>query len=416
VTRWAQDPFAFGSYSYLAVGSSNRDRELLATPVADRLFFAGEATRTDYPSTVHGAYLSGQRAAAEVRERADGGATVIVIGAGMAGLAAARALGDHYRVVVVEGRDRIGGRVWTSRELGAPLDLGASWIHGAERANPIANLAKRFGIVTKPTDWDNNVLYGPNGGEISDRAQNRISREFASVVADASAERKGRNDDIPLGDALARAVATRSSDPNRRRDLEYAIGFNIEHDYAADVSQLSLLHWDDDEEIAGADRLFPGGYEQIAQRLAKKLDIRLGHLVERVEYSGAGVTVTTDHGPVTGDDVVVTLPVGVLQHDAVEFAPPLPDDKRQAIGRLGMGLLDKCYLRFPRVFWDRDVDVINYISPEKGRWAEWINIAKYTGEPILLGFNAATYARELEGMSDADVVASALNVLRTIYQ
>jgi monoamine oxidase len=300
--------------------------------------------------------------------------------------------------------------------LGAPLDLGASWIHGAERANPIANLAKRFGIVTKPTDWDNNVLYGPNGGEISDRAQNRISREFASVVADASAERKGRNDDIPLGDALTRAIAARSSDPTRRRDLEYAIGFNIEHDYAADVSQLSLLHWDDDEEIAGADRLFPGGYEQIAQRLAKKLDIRLGHLVERVEYSGAGVTVTTDHGPVIGDDVVVTLPVGVLQHDAVEFAPPLPDDKRQAIGRLGMGLLDKCYLRFPRVFWDRDVDVINYISAEKGRWAEWINVAKYTGEPILLGFNAATYAQQLEGMSDADVVASALNVLRTIYQ
>ncbi|MDQ6854021.1 MAG: FAD-dependent oxidoreductase [Actinomycetota bacterium] len=81
-----------------------------------------------------------------------------------------------------------------------------------------------------------------------------------------------------------------------------------------------------------------------------------------------------------------------------------------------MGLLDKCYLRFPRVFWDRDVDVINYISAEKGRWAEWINIAKYTGEPILLGFNAATYARELEGMPDEGVVSAALDVLRTIYQ
>jgi len=105
----------------------------------------------------------------------------------------------------------------------------------------------------------------------------------------------------------------------------------------------------------------------------------------------------------------------VLQRDVVEFAPALPDDKTQSIARLGMGLLDKCYLRFPRVFWDRDVDVLNYISADNGRWAEWINIAKYTGEPILIGFNAATYARELEAMSDSEIVTSAMDVLRTIY-
>jgi len=340
---------------------------------------------------------------------------VTVIGAGMAGLAAARALQDRYRVVLLEGRDRIGGRIWTSRELGAPLDLGASWIEGAGAANPIAKLAKRLGVRTKPTDWDNNVLYGPDGNEISDRAENRISRQYAAVLADATAERGERSEDVPLGDALARAIAARTADPAGRRDLEYAVNFEIEHDYAADVSELSFLHWDDDEEIAGEDRLFPGGYEQVAQGLAKKLDVRLGHVVEQIDYGGPNLTVTTDRGPVTASAAVVTLPVGVLERDVVEFAPPLPAEKTQAVGRLGMGLLDKCCLRFPRLFWDRDADVINYISPEKGRWAEWLNIAKYTGEPILVGFNAATYARELEAMTDADVVASALDVLRTIY-
>jgi monoamine oxidase len=235
------------------------------------------------------------------------------------------------------------------------------------------------------------------------------------VLADAAAERRERKEDVPLGDGLARAIAARTSDPAGRRDLEYAVNFEIEHDYAADVSELSLLHWDDDEEIPGADRLFPGGYEEVAQGLAKKLDVRLGHVVQRIEYDDGAVTVTTDRGPVAGTSAVVTLPVGVLQRDAVEFAPPLPDEKTQAIGRLGMGLLDKCYLRFPRVFWDRDADVINYISAEKGQWAEWINVAKYTGEPILVGFNAATYARELEAMPDEGVVAAALDVLRTIY-
>jgi len=71
---------------------------------------------------------------------------VIVIGAGIAGLAAARDLSiDGYDVLVLEARNRIGGRIWTSRDLGVPADLGASWIHGFED-NPISRLAKRYGI------------------------------------------------------------------------------------------------------------------------------------------------------------------------------------------------------------------------------------------------------------------------------
>jgi monoamine oxidase len=416
ITRWAQDPFAFGSYSYLAVGSSNRDRERLAEPVGGRLFFAGEATSTDYAATVHGAYLSGQRAAGTVHDHTDAGATVVVIGAGMAGLAAARALHDaRRRVVVVEGRDRIGGRIWTNRDLGPPLDLGASWIEGGGPANPIARLAKRFAVDTKITNWDNNVLYGPDGTEVSDRAENQLNREYHAVLAAAGAEQRRRDTDSPLGDALSAAIAARTSDPSRRRDLDYEINFEIEHEYAADVGDLSLLYWDDDKEFPGPDRLFPNGYGQIVARVAKGLDVRTGQVVRRVDYGGAGVTVTTDGGDVSGDAAIVTLPVGVLQRGIVEFAPPLPDEKTQSIGRLGMGLLDKCYLRFPRVFWDRDADVLNYISADKGRWAEWINIAKYTGEPILIGFNAATYARELEAMTDPEIVTSAMGVLRTIY-
>ncbi len=416
ITRWAQDPFAFGSYSYLAVGSSNRDRERLAEPVDRRLFFAGEATSTDYAATVHGAYLSGQRVAGTVRDHTDAGAAVVVIGAGMAGLTAARALrDDRRRVVVVEGRDRIGGRIWTNRDLGPPLDLGASWIEGGGPANPIARLAKRFGVETKVTDWENNVLYGPDGAEISDRSENRLNREDHAMLVAAAAEQRRRDTDSPLGDALSAAIAARTSDPSRRRDLDYEINFEIEHEYAADVDDLSLLYWDDDKEFPGPDRLFPEGYRQIVDRVGKGLDVRTEHVVRRVDYGGDGVTVTTDGGDVSGDVAIVTLPVGVLQRRVVEFAPALPDDKAQSIARLGMGLLDKCYLRFPRVFWDRDADVLNYISADKGRWAEWINIAKYTGEPILIGFNAATYARELEAMSDPEIVTSAMDVLRTIY-
>src|SRR5688572_20933263 len=82
VTRWAADPFALGSYSFLPPGATPDDRKALAAPVGDRLFFAGEATSVEYPATVHGAYLSGRRAAAEVDDEAASGAPVVVLGAG----------------------------------------------------------------------------------------------------------------------------------------------------------------------------------------------------------------------------------------------------------------------------------------------------------------------------------------------
>jgi len=105
----------------------------------------------------------------------------------------------------------------------------------------------------------------------------------------------------------------------------------------------------------------------------------------------------------------------VLKAGDVEFVPALPAYKRQAMSRLGMGVLDRLWLRFPRVFWDADADLLGYVSPTKGRWCEWYNLAQHTGEPILVGFNAAAHARELERLSDAEVVAEAMAVLRTIY-
>ncbi|MCJ7670625.1 MAG: FAD-dependent oxidoreductase, partial [Acidimicrobiia bacterium] len=140
-TRWASDPFTHGSYSFIGVGASSDDRrdigEALGDDKVDRVFFAGEATSVANAATVHGAYESGLRAARDVGDEAEDGATVVVIGAGVSGLSAARRLDQMgYDVVVLEARDRIGGRVWTDRSIGHPVDLGASWIHGID-GNPL---------------------------------------------------------------------------------------------------------------------------------------------------------------------------------------------------------------------------------------------------------------------------------------
>ena len=190
----------------------------------------------------------------------------------------------------------------------------------------------------------------------------------------------------------------------------------IEQEYAGDVDELSLFWWDSGTGYDGGDVLFPDtGYEWLPKLLVRGLDVRLGSIVRRVEWGSTGVHVA--HHPrrrqrrARGGDRAL----GVLKAGDIEFAPPLPAAKVHAMSGLGMGVLDRLWLRFPRVFWDADADLLGYVSPIKGRWAEWYSLARLTGEPILLGFNAAAYARELETLSDADVVADAMSVLRTIY-
>ncbi len=194
------------------------------------------------------------------------------------------------------------------------------------------------------------------------------------------------------------------------------INTRIEHDYAADASELSLFYFDTGElSFSGEDVLFPGGYDQIINNLAKGLDIRLGERVKTVEYNNEGVNITTSHGIFKAKYVVCTISLGVLKKGDVKFSPPLPDRKVKAIQNLKMGVLNRVYLLFPEVFWDKDKELIGYIANQKGHWAEFYNMYYYTGEPILLAFNAGKYGREIENLSDKEIIASEMDVLKKIY-
>jgi len=419
ITRWRADTFARGAYSYLAVGSSPDDRRALAAPVGSRLFFAGEATSVANPATAHGALESGRAAATAIQEVAEAGASVVVIGAGLAGLGAARVLHDAgYEVTVIEGRDRLGGRTFTDDSLGVPLDLGASWIHGVD-GNPLTALADELGVTTGPvTDWDNEIGYQPTGHELTEAQYERADVALEAVLAYAAEQSEERDEDVPLREVVEEALADLDLDDDVEVIVRHYLNTTLEHEHAGALEDLSTWWWDEGEGYPGDDVLLPGGYVGIVAGLAEGITVETGKTVRRVAVGpdGDGVVVETDARTHEADHVVVTLPLGVLQDGVVAFDPALPDDKLAAIDRLGMGLLDKVYLRFPEVFWDADADAIGWASPDAdGRWAEWLNVAKVTGEPILLGFNAAAYAERLEAMTDEQVVADAMDVLRTIY-
>ncbi len=366
ITRWRADRFAAGSYSYLARGSDPEDRSILAEPVDGRIFFAGEATHRDFPATVHGALLSGRRVAEEVIESGHQGVTVI--GAGVAGLEAARVLRDAGRVVsVVEGRDRIGGRVWSDDSLGTPVDLGASWIHGVS-GNPLTDIADAADIERVPTDYDNLIVRDADG----------------EVLAP---------DDVPE---------------------EQAVVFGIEQEYAADVDDLSPEALEEGEEYSGGDVVFPGGYSELVAELYDG-PVEFGYEVIEIEHSADGALVRTVSEQRPAEAVVVTVPLGVLKSGAITFEPPLPPEKVAAIDRLGMGLLDKVYLRFDEVFWDVDVEFIGHAGPSRDRFVTWLNMAFYTGEPILMAFNAASAADAVEAETDEAIVAEAMAALRRMY-
>jgi len=190
---------------------------------------------------------------------------------------------------------------------------------------------------------------------------------------------------------------------------------NIQQEYGGAISQLALWY-DEDSELPGGDKLVIGGYQNLIGSLAPGLDIALNTVVTEIAYSTSGVTVSTKDGATyTAPWAVVTLPIGVLQANSVKFTPPLPSVNAKAIAGLGSGLLDKVVLVFPQAFWGTGVQVNDRISDGSGAFEEWLSLYPATGLPILVGWNAATYAAALEQRTDTDIIAEAMNILRRTW-
>ena len=411
VTRWGLDPFARGSYSYLAVGATPSDREALRSDVGSELFFAGEATSTDHPSTVHGALLEGRAAALRIDAATDGPSSVVVVGGGAAGLAAARSLTDlGHTVVLVEARDRLGGRVHTTTLRGTPVDLGASWVHGVD-GNPLTELAEQRGVPLSPFDGESIIARNSSGavesGDALDAAYERLERLVDDVEP-------GRS----IGSVIEEALDTLT--PAEQRLLRYVVASEIEHEAAIDASRLDTGFLLEGTGFGGLDALVPSGYWQMLSQLTSGVDIRTGTVVERIAVDAAEGTTTpvmvemVRGDALAADHVLVTVPLGVLKAETITFDPPLPDDKVSAIGRLGSGVLDKVVLRFDEPFWDGTA-FVGHIGTEPGRFLEWLNLEPVTGEPIIVGFNVGSIAEQLASRSDQIVVAEAVDILHSMY-
>lgn len=342
---------------------------------------------------------------------------LLVVGAGIAGLAAARhAVHKGRRVVVLEARDRVGGRIWTStRWPDAPVDLGASWIHGTD-GNPVYAEIARLGLQTAVFDvgsyegQGSTVLYSADGARLDADAVDEQVSNALSLLEDLA-------EDSP-GTSLSAGIDTL---PTTLRSPAVLGGLtDIAADYGATPQQLALSALDEDDSYRGAQRILPGGYGQLADRLADGLDIRLSTPVTEVSLRNPDqVEVRAGSRTWTARAVIVTVPLGVLKAGAVRFDPPLPETHRRAVDALGFGRFEKLVLRFDTAFWDdgdqSEADQILIDGAPGTPFAGWYNLHRATGVPLLMALNGAAAATALDGMPAERRAALAADTLARIY-
>lgn len=313
---------------------------------------------------------------------------IVVIGAGIAGLACAAELTrEGEDVLVLEGRERLGGRCWTDDRLGVPVDLGASWVHGVQH-NPVMQMARRYGCDVEPTDYRKLALYD-GSGKLAKAVRNE-ALEFEGWLTSwcerLCYKHPRKKSDVSVAAAMAQDI-DRGKTRIKLADMRifdwslYGMGLSE----GVDLGKVTLRYYEDDDPFGGGDALFRKGYRELIEDLAEGVDVLLGHQVTHVSYGEGGGVVTTEQGDFKADRIIVTLPLGVLKRGGVTFSPELPEDKTQAIQGLGMGTLNKIAVRFVRSFWGKDSVLAKLSGPH--RHAGWmLNLEPIVDAPILVGF------------------------------
>jgi monoamine oxidase len=331
--------------------------------------------------------------------------SVLIVGAGMAGLSAARSLTDAgWPVRVIEARDRIGGRVHTNRDWGVPLEMGASWIHGTTD-NPLTDLARKAQVRLAPTDYygwaklavDPRLLpldYHPNRW-----------RKFVERARD-------QVDGGSLGAAVNAATAELSE--SDRAQLAFYIATEIEDEYAASADQLSAKTFDKGNYTGGDQDVITSGYEALPLLLANGLQMVLSTPVTAIARRDSSVIVRAKGRSFEGPAAIVTVPLGVLKSGAITFDPPLPDGHTHAVNALGFGVLSKSYFRFSRRTWNEENAFYQFLGTDPGVWAQWFTLPSAAG-PIVLAFNAGDRGRSVESSAPKDLMADALPIARQLF-
>jgi monoamine oxidase len=351
---------------------------------------------------------------------------VVVIGAGVAGLACAQALCEAgLRVTILEARSRVGGRIWTVHpsRTNAPVELGAEFIHGLPRE--VWQIVERAGLETHELTGNRWRLEQARLAPMSG-SWDLIDAIFSRI--DESAP------DQSFQDFLERACGDLPQH-TRIETAAFVEGFHACN--ASRISTHALARWyRSDREIQGHRGFrFPNGYEGLVRALAAAskpdlLAVRLNTVVAEIAWSPGTVEVTAQspeplqHARIRADAAVITLPLGVLQappgaSGAVCFRPELTE-KADALKQLEMGTAIRLVLCFRSCFWTDPelvpvpmLDMSFLSSPEELFPTWWSSVSE--GTAMLTGWAGGGRAEQLSGLGSAAILERGLEVLHRVF-
>ncbi len=321
---------------------------------------------------------------------------VIVIGAGIAGLAAGHTLQSAgCRVLVLEARQRIGGRIWTDTRYG-PVEFGAEFIHGHRAAS--WELVRHAGLPTSCWGRDRRFAIGGRMLAPDDPISTAVLQLYQQICC-------YRGPEVSVAELIERSTALPA--------VKQLVGRWLANLEGADLSRLSATALARERRLStiGEDNFhIDCGYQRLLEPLSTNLTIELGTVVTLIRWNADQVEVMpADRRQWRARYLVVTVPVSLLQAGLPAFEPPLPTDKQTALAAIPMGHVTKLVLWFEQRFWS-DFTVLS----TDGVIATWWPVSS-ARTPTLMGYAGGQQAIRVAELGESEAIAVALRELQTLF-
>ncbi len=358
--------------------------------------------------------------ACQMRPRLDPGSSVLVVGAGFAGIGAARDLQRAgYEVTILEAQNRIGGRAKTVSTFGTPLDLGASWLHYGED-NVLAPLARQSGIGFHVSDYDKATTFDLGSDPVAQRDIRDVYRDvdiearFENVLTGSYLRwRAGRLwGAMGSGRSIHDAWQAAMSDVGAFNADTYRVIMETQYAVPLEEEAIEMMYLGS-EALPNHEWLMTGGMQAFAEWLASDLSIQLDTTVSEIAWDESGAWVTSNRGDFNADAVVLTTSVGLLKSGSIRLTPGLPQAHRRALNRVGMALLNKIALKYPAIDWPMDDEFWVLVNSELSGIV--MNYSVASGTPVLIALTGGNDSRAVEALSDEAAAGSVHRALEKAF-